>query len=103
METDDKDESLGSRRDSVRQSVDSNSRKSVDYRLQTSHTVVTPAAAEEKPNSMWHDDSVIRAAIPALPVPLAVFCLIINIVLPGSGELFVSDQNIYGERRQLSG
>ena len=99
VETDDKEESLGSRRDSVRQSVDSNSRKSVDYRLQTSHTVVTPAAAEEKPNSMWHDDSVIRAAIPALPVPLAVFCLIINIVLPGSGELFVSDQNIYGERR----
>ena len=91
MEADDK-ESLGSRRDSVRQSLDSSSRKSVDYRLQASQTVVTAGPVEEKPKSVWHDDSMIRAAIPALPVPLAVFCLVLNIVLPGSGEFFLSDQ-----------
>ena len=45
VETDDKEEALGSRRDSVRQSVDSNSRKSVDYRLQTSHTRGDPCGS----------------------------------------------------------
>ena len=81
---------MGSRRDSVRLSVDSNSRKSVDYRLQTSQAVVVagggPGDGEEKPRSVWHDDSRIRAAIPALPVPLAVLCLLLNVLLPGSGQ-----------------
>ncbi|KAK7103353.1 micronuclear linker histone polyprotein-like [Littorina saxatilis] len=87
LEVDDR-VSLGSRRDSVRQSMDSSgSRKSVDYRLQTSQ-VVSAGGGEEKPKSVtWHDDSMIRAAIPALPLPLAVVCLILNIVLPGSGTV----------------
>ncbi|XP_076464374.1 uncharacterized protein LOC143296379 [Babylonia areolata] len=76
--------SLGSRRDSV-------SRKSVDYRLHNSEAVVAGAEAgggEEKGKSvMMHDDSMIRAAIPALPVPVAVLCLLCNILLPGSGTI----------------
>ncbi|KAL8614865.1 hypothetical protein ACOMHN_059204 [Nucella lapillus] len=75
--------SLGSRRDSV-------SRKSVDYRLQASQAVVTAGSSggEEKGKSvLMHDDSMIRAAIPALPVPMAVICLMLNILLPGSGTM----------------
>ncbi|PVD26003.1 hypothetical protein C0Q70_13671 [Pomacea canaliculata] len=85
--------SLGSRRDSVRQSMDSVSCKSVDYRLQNSQSVVVGAAnggsGEEKGKSvLMHDSSLIRSAIPALPLSLALFCLISNVLLPGLGESF---------------
>nr|KAG5714501.1 hypothetical protein BaRGS_006947 [Batillaria attramentaria] len=68
--------------------MDSTSRKSVDLRLQATHAVVNAAGADEKPKSvMKHDNSTIRAAIPALPLPLAVVCLICNIIIPGLGTV----------------
>ncbi|KAL8583860.1 hypothetical protein ACOMHN_040329 [Nucella lapillus] len=78
--------SLGSRRDSVRLSVDSTSRKSVDYRLSTPQ-YGTGYGDDRTKSLLMHDDSIIRAAIPFLPVRLAVVCLVLNIVLPGAGTV----------------
>jgi hypothetical protein len=75
-----------SRRDSTRHTPDSTlSRKSVDLRVHHG-AGATPGAGEEKPKPMMHDDSLMRAAVPYLPVPLAVLCLILNILIPGTGK-----------------
>jgi len=36
---------------------------------------------------MPNNGSYMRAAIPYLPVPLAITCLVMNVILPGSGLL----------------
>ncbi|CAG5119828.1 unnamed protein product, partial [Candidula unifasciata] len=77
--------SIYSRRDSVRQSFDSGSRKSVDYRIRNTALVVLPAA-EEKPKAvLTNEESFIKNAIPFMPMKLAVVCLILNIFVPGAG------------------
>ncbi|XP_059140676.1 uncharacterized protein LOC131928623 [Physella acuta] len=77
--------SMSSRRDSARHSLDSASRKSVDYRIRNATTAVQPFA-EEKPKSvLTNDENFIMNAIPYLPLSLAIICLFLNIVLPGSG------------------
>lgn len=77
----------GTRRDSLRHTPDSLSRKSLELNRAAggAGAGATQAGGEEKPKPMMHDDSQIRAAIPFLPVPLAVLCLILNILIPGSG------------------
>ena len=34
------------------------------------------------------NNSAIRAAIPILPVPVAMMCFVFNVFIPGSGLLF---------------
>lgn len=36
---------------------------------------------------MSNDGSLIKSAIPYLPLPVAVICLIVNIILPGVGKI----------------
>ncbi|ESO83569.1 hypothetical protein LOTGIDRAFT_133311 [Lottia gigantea] len=43
---------------------------------------------EEKPKSpLTNTDSWIRSAIPHLPLGVAVLCLLLNIIIPGSGTM----------------
>ncbi|CAD5121323.1 DgyrCDS9850 [Dimorphilus gyrociliatus] len=42
---------------------------------------------EEKGKTITNTDSYIRTAIPYLPQSLAILCLILNILLPGSGTI----------------
>ena len=79
--------SLTSRRDSARPSFDTMSRKSVDYRIRTTATVIqAPGEAEKSKSMLTRDESYIKGAIPYLPLSLAVTCLMLNIFLPGLGE-----------------
>lgn len=41
---------------------------------------------DDKGKTVTNTDSYIRTAIPYLPQSLAIFCLILNILLPGSGR-----------------
>uniref|UniRef100_A0A2C9LLS4 Uncharacterized protein n=1 Tax=Biomphalaria glabrata TaxID=6526 RepID=A0A2C9LLS4_BIOGL len=76
---DDDNISISSRRDST-------SRRSVDYRIQNATAVMVPEAADEKPKSvLTNDETFIKNAIPYLPLSLAIACLLLNIVIPGSG------------------
>ena len=34
------------------------------------------------------NNSAIRAAIPILPIPVAMMCFVFNVFIPGSGQLF---------------
>ncbi|BFZ11637.1 hypothetical protein BsWGS_14676 [Bradybaena similaris] len=70
---------------SPRQSLDSVSRKSVDFRIKNVTKVVLPSMDEEPKAASSSDESFIRNAIPFLPLPLAVCCLVLNVVIPGSG------------------
>ncbi|GFO32282.1 nipped-b-like protein b [Plakobranchus ocellatus] len=80
--------SLTSRLDSTRPSFDASSRRSVDYRIRTTATVVQVASEPEKSRSMLtRDESYIKSAIPYLPLSLAVTCLVLNILLPGLGTI----------------
>ncbi|KAH3898212.1 hypothetical protein DPMN_022433 [Dreissena polymorpha] len=49
--------------------------------------VVMPPKVQEKADVFTHEDSWIRVAIPFLPLGVAVVCLLMNIVLPGSGTV----------------
>ncbi|XP_041352715.1 protein stum-like [Gigantopelta aegis] len=84
---DDKDDKLSveSRRDSTMLSLDSASRKSVDFR----NTSTTHHIPEEKPRSILNanNDSWIRSAIPYQPLSLSILCLLLNIFLPGTGTV----------------
>ncbi|XP_076442861.1 uncharacterized protein LOC143281530 [Babylonia areolata] len=96
--------SMGSRKDSVRMSVDSASHKSVDFsRVLTPQPVtMAPGLVEDKPKSvLMHDDSMIRAAIPFLPVRLAVVCLVLNILLPGAGTVVSGFSVLCGSQCRL--
>ncbi|GFR99480.1 protein SPEC3 [Elysia marginata] len=80
--------SLTSRRDSTRPSFDAMSRRSVDYRIRTTATVIQAGGEAEKSRSMLtRDESYIKSAIPYLPLSLAVTCLVLNIFLPGLGTI----------------
>ncbi|XP_012934555.1 uncharacterized protein LOC101850126 [Aplysia californica] len=70
--------SLYSKRDST---LDSVSRKSVDYRIRNTTTVILPHTDEKPTKSVVANDET----TPYLPLGLAVTCLCLNIVLPGSG------------------
>ncbi|CAL1532143.1 unnamed protein product, partial [Lymnaea stagnalis] len=77
--------SLSSRRDSARHSFDSSARRSMEYRLQHT-TAAMQAEADEKPKSvLTNDETFIKNAIPYLPLGLAICCLILNVIIPGSG------------------
>ncbi|RUS86545.1 hypothetical protein EGW08_005684, partial [Elysia chlorotica] len=80
--------SLTSRRDSARPSVDAMSRRSVDYRIRTTATVIqAPGEADKSKSMLTRDESYIKSAIPCLPLGLAVTCLVLNICLPGFGTI----------------
>ncbi|KAH3898209.1 hypothetical protein DPMN_022430 [Dreissena polymorpha] len=49
--------------------------------------VVMPPKVQEKADVFTPEDSWIRVAIPFLPLGVAVVCLLMNIVLPGSGTI----------------
>ncbi|XP_050406219.1 protein stum [Patella vulgata] len=79
--------SVGSRRDSTKYSIDSMSRKSVDIRMQN-HVALVNKHNEEKPKSpLAKTDSWIRSAIPYLPISVAIICLMLNILIPGTGTM----------------
>ncbi|XP_046364271.2 triadin-like [Haliotis rufescens] len=91
--SDDKDDrlSIGSRRDSTKLSLsDSMSRKSVDFRVANATTVIIPASGqddEKQKSVVANNDSWIRSAIPFMPLSLAILCLLLNIVVPGTGTM----------------
>ncbi|XP_034935826.1 protein stum [Chelonus insularis] len=62
-----------------------------------------PLSEEHKskiPDVLIEHNSVMRAAIPCLPVPLAWFCLVWNILLPGTGTLWSGLFNLcFGQPR----
>ncbi|KAH0946561.1 hypothetical protein HN011_003567 [Eciton burchellii] len=62
-------------------------------RAKHSLTSVAPPPLSEEPKAKIPDvlvehNSVMRGAIPCLPVPLAWFCLIWNVLLPGTGTVW---------------
>ncbi|XP_044014083.1 GATA zinc finger domain-containing protein 8 [Aphidius gifuensis] len=72
---------------------DEKSERSRSIRAKHSLTSIAPPqiSAEQKskiPEVLVEHSSVMRGAIPCLPVPLAWFCLIWNILLPGSGTIW---------------
>ncbi|KAK2583769.1 hypothetical protein KPH14_009678 [Odynerus spinipes] len=64
-----------------------------DIRAKHSLTSVAPPPLSEEPKAKIPDvlvehNSLMRGAIPCLPVPLAWFCLVWNVLLPGSGTVW---------------
>ncbi|XP_076622370.1 mechanosensory transduction mediator stumble [Colletes latitarsis] len=62
-------------------------------RAKNSLTSVAPPPLSEEPKAKIPDvlvehNSLMRGAIPCLPVPLAWFCLVWNVLLPGSGTVW---------------
>ncbi|XP_072751267.1 uncharacterized protein Stum [Anoplolepis gracilipes] len=62
-------------------------------RAKHSLTSVAPPPLSEEPKAKLPDvlvehNSVMRGAIPCLPVPLAWFCLVWNVLLPGTGTVW---------------
>ena len=72
------------RRESTKYSL--GSRKSMDMRVQYTTVQMPTTEDKTKPSVYATDDSWIRIAIPYLPVGLAVFCLLMNICVPGLGK-----------------
>ncbi len=50
---------------------------------ETAETTKKPGEQQQVPT---HDISLIHEAIPFLPVPLALICLLLNILVPGTGK-----------------
>lgn len=73
------------RQDSVKTSSDGTSRVSVDAALQTAGVVYPPEEKQQK-SVISNNDSGIRSAIPSLPLWFAIVCLVMNVLVPGSGE-----------------
>ncbi|XP_029040774.2 protein stum isoform X1 [Osmia bicornis bicornis] len=64
-----------------------------NIRAKHSLTSVAPPPLSEEPKAKIPDvlvehNSLMRGAIPCLPVPLAWFCLVWNVLLPGSGTVW---------------
>ncbi|XP_014610453.1 PREDICTED: protein stum [Polistes canadensis] len=64
-----------------------------DIRAKHSLTSVAPPPLSEEPKDKIPDvlvehNSLMRGAIPCLPVPLAWFCLVWNVLLPGTGTVW---------------
>ncbi|XP_011494482.1 PREDICTED: protein stum [Ceratosolen solmsi marchali] len=61
-------------------------------------SVAAPPLSEETrpkiPDVLVEHNSLMRGAIPCLPVPVAWFCLMWNVLLPGSGTIFSGFFNI---------
>ncbi|XP_033734224.1 uncharacterized protein LOC117323249 [Pecten maximus] len=85
LDTPDSKKSLP-RRDSSRLSLDGTSRVSVDAKLQTAG-VVYPTEEKPQKSVFSNNDSWIRSAIPSLPLWFAITCLVLNILVPGSGTI----------------
>lgn len=67
----------------------SRSESRVDLQLQNAHP--TTEAAEEKPKVVIaNNNTYIQSAIPYMPMTLAVICLMLNMLLPGTGEISYS-------------
>ncbi|CAG5133947.1 unnamed protein product, partial [Candidula unifasciata] len=72
---------------SARPSLDSTSKKSLDLEIKNATKVVLPRMDEEPKAASSSDESLIKNAIPFLPLALAVCCLILNVFVPGSGTV----------------
>lgn len=53
------------------------------------------------PDVLVEHNSVMRGAIPCLPVPLAWFCLVWNFLLPGTGTFNLNIDIIISQKRSL--
>ncbi|RLU24756.1 hypothetical protein DMN91_002846 [Ooceraea biroi] len=72
---------------------DTQQQRTRNIRAKHSLTSVAPPPLSEEPKTKIPDvlvehNSVMRGAIPCLPVPLAWFCLIWNVLLPGTGTVW---------------
>uniref|UniRef100_A0A0N4Z8Z9 Protein SPEC3 n=1 Tax=Parastrongyloides trichosuri TaxID=131310 RepID=A0A0N4Z8Z9_PARTI len=50
--------------------------------------IIRDTKKEDKVNLPTNDITMMHEAIPFLPVPVALICLLLNIVLPGTGTIF---------------
>jgi hypothetical protein len=67
------------------------SRRSVDIRGGLLNATVINPPGDDKPKSVVaSDESYIQSAIPVLPLPAAVMCLLLNILIPGMGKSTLS-------------
>lgn len=53
------------------------------------------------PDVLVEHNSVMRGAIPCLPVPLAWFCLVWNFLLPGTGTMNLNIDITISRKRSL--
>ena len=83
--------SIFSRKDSARFSLASRVSHVDLAKLQTAGVVLPPGTEDDtdKKPVNYANDTYIRQAIPYLPRWFAVICLILNILLPGTGELHI--------------
>ena len=77
-----------------------------NIRAKHSLTSVAPPPLSEEPKAKIPDvlvehNSLMRGAIPCLPVPLAWFCLVWNVLLPGSGKSIINCSPRSISRRNL--
>ncbi|XP_076645585.1 mechanosensory transduction mediator stumble isoform X2 [Halictus rubicundus] len=76
-------------------------------RAKHSLTSVAPPPLSEEPKAKIPDvlvehNSLMRGAIPCLPVPLAWFCLVWNVLLPGSGTVWSGIFNLCSGQPRFS-
>ncbi|XP_033188631.1 mechanosensory transduction mediator stumble [Bombus vancouverensis nearcticus] len=78
-----------------------------NIRAKHSLTSVAPPPLSEEPKAKIPDvlvehNSLMRGAIPCLPVPLAWFCLVWNVLLPGSGTVWSGIFNLCAGQPRFS-
>ena len=79
-------EGPGSRRDSNASGLSQGSQTSPRSNDRRVDYIVVPVQHEEKKSVYSQEDSWIRGAIPYLPPWVAYLCLVLNIIIPGSGK-----------------
>lgn len=79
-----------------KQSVPESRRTSMNSKKQSIAPTLPPEDTRPKlDESLVDHTSIMKAAIPVLPVGLAWFCLICNCLIPGSGKLLLFSSGLF--------
>lgn len=85
--------SLSVKRELSRLSLKSN--KSIDSRIRNAVVQMPPGAEEPAKTVLDPDESWIRSAIPKLLIGQAIACLIMNVIIPGTGKSYAKFQTFF--------